>query len=400
MEQEYVSDRLYSLDAYRGLIMLALAFNGFGLESTSERALKVSPDSNFWQWVHYHFSHVHWVGCGFWDTIQPSFMFMVGVSMAYSYLKRFERGDSWLQMLAHAGWRSVVLILLGVFLISNGAVTTKWSLMNVLTQIGLGYVFLFLLWQRSALVQLACAMAILIATFLGYQLFAGTGIDLRAGDPSVGITQEWASQYLADVPPAWHKNANLGHDIDRVILNWLPQEKPFEFNSGGYQSINFIPSLATMIFGLMIGELIRSSRTHARKLIILSACAVTAMLAGIVWHWLGCPIVKRIWTPSWTLFSTGICIGMTAMFYLVLDVWRWRWGSIMLTVFGVNSIAVYVMYMLLRPWTAKTLQTHFGSGLFQFAGEMYEPMIQSIAVGCCFWIVCYWMYRQRIFIRI
>ena len=84
--------RLLSLDAYRGLIMVSLAFQGFGLRETAGNHLATNPDSSLWQTVHYQFSHVPWTGCGYWDLIQPSFMFMVGVSMAWSYAKRSGMG--------------------------------------------------------------------------------------------------------------------------------------------------------------------------------------------------------------------------------------------------------------------------------------------------------------------
>jgi predicted acyltransferase len=90
--------RLVSLDVYRGLIMVLLAFRGFGLAGMATKHLKQEPDSRFWQGVHYMFEHVQWVGGGLWDMIQPSFMFMVGVSMAYSYLNRQREGHSWPRM--------------------------------------------------------------------------------------------------------------------------------------------------------------------------------------------------------------------------------------------------------------------------------------------------------------
>mgnify|MGYP001603230108 CR=1 FL=1 len=124
--------RLQALDAYRGLIMVALAFNGFGLAGTARNHLKATPDSGFWQAVHHQFEHVEWAGGGFWDLIQPSFMFMVGVSMAYSYVNRQREGQSWGRMLGHASWRAVVLIALGVFLSSNSARSTNWSCRIVL----------------------------------------------------------------------------------------------------------------------------------------------------------------------------------------------------------------------------------------------------------------------------
>ena len=140
-----VSERLKSLDAYRGLIMITLAFGGFGLASTAGLQLKISPESQFWTIVQNQCVHAQWIGCRCWDMIQPSFMFMVGVSLAYSYAKRRKMGHSYVRMLSHACWRSIVLVFLGVFLSSNGGRSINWTFANVLCQIGLGYSFLFLL---------------------------------------------------------------------------------------------------------------------------------------------------------------------------------------------------------------------------------------------------------------
>ena len=154
-----VSERLKSLDAYRGLIMITLAFGGFGLASTAGLQLKISPESQFWTIVQNQCVHAQWIGCRCWDMIQPSFMFMVGVSLAYSYAKRRRMGHSYVRMLSHACWRSIVLVFLGVFLSSNGGRSINWTFANVLCQIGLGYSFLFLLWRRSLRTQAIAAAA-------------------------------------------------------------------------------------------------------------------------------------------------------------------------------------------------------------------------------------------------
>ena len=164
------SSRVMSLDVYRGLIMVSLLYAGFGLSETanlhlqqagstqaaavlavndpSEQVAKVSSDW-WWQIIRYQFSHCEWVGCTYWDLVQPAFMFMVGTAMAYSLLKRKAVGDSYNSLLAHTLRRSVILILMGIFLKSNWSHTTNWSFMNVLTQMGLAYPFLFLLWGKS-----------------------------------------------------------------------------------------------------------------------------------------------------------------------------------------------------------------------------------------------------------
>jgi predicted acyltransferase len=415
----FVQQRLLSLDAYRGLIMITLAFVGFGLAGTALNHLVVTPlfvalnvvgmvpgvvpvvgHAAFWEAVHHQFEHVEWVGCGYWDLIQPSFMFMVGAAMAFSYAKRRAQGQSYGRMLGHAAWRSVVLVFLGIFLISNGARSTDWSLMNVLTQIGLGYTFLFLLWGRSWRTQALAAAVILVGTWLAYVLYPYAGIDLARGAPEVGVSKAWAQRHLADVPAAWHKNAHVGHALDLWLLNRLPGP-PFRFNRGGYQTLNFVPSLATMLFGLMCGELLRSGQSARRKLTILVAAGLAGLAVGQILDQTGvCPLVKRIWTPSWALFSTGWCCLILAGLYAVVDVLGYRRWAFPLIVVGVNSIAIYCMGMLLKPWATRTLRTHFGPDVFYAFGPLYEPMVRFTLVGLMFWLACLWMYRQKIFVRI
>src|SRR5437870_2870601 len=133
--------RLTSLDAYRGFIMLVMASAGFGLPEVAKH-FKGDP---VWQFLGYEFDHVAWTGCSFWDLIQPSFMFMVGVAMPFSYASRLARGQSKASVFAHAVYRSILLILLGIFLSSNWSKQTNFTFVNVLTQIGLGYCFLYLI---------------------------------------------------------------------------------------------------------------------------------------------------------------------------------------------------------------------------------------------------------------
>jgi predicted acyltransferase len=241
---------------------------------------------------------------------------------------------------------------------------------------------------------------ILVGTWLAYVLYPYAGIDVARGAPEVGVSAAWAQRYLADVPAAWHKNANVGHALDLWLLNRMPGA-PFHFNRGGYQTLNFLPSLATMLFGLMCGELLRSKQSPRRKLAILVGAGLAGLVAGQVLNLTGvCPLVKRIWTPSWALFSTGWCCLILAGLYAVVDVLGYRRWVFPLIVVGVNSIAIYCMSMLLKPWAARTLKIHFGPDVFLGWGPLFEPMVQSTLVGLIFWLACWWMYRQKIFIRI
>lgn len=402
--------RLLSLDAYRGFVMIALAANGFGLAQTAKNMLKDSPDSALWQTIHYQLEHVPWVGCGFWDLIQPSFMFMVGVALPYSAAKRLSAGDTYGQLLGHAVIRAFVLVLLGVFLTSNGKPQTDYAFMNVLTQIGLGYVFLFLLWDRPRWVQGLAAVALLG----GYWAWFAT-YPLPSGDvdwTKFKMKSDWS--YLAGFEAHWQIHVNAAADVDRWLLNFFPRPEPFVFNAGGYQTLNFIPSLATMLFGLMTGEFIR--RTHCRKtaFVWLLGSGVFLLAAGLaISHYGYCPLVKRIWTPSWALFSTGWALILLAGFYGIIDGLGWKAWSFPLVVAGMNSIALYLMGQQLRGWVCKMaisegkppefsgqLVTHFGAKWPLFMGEAWAPTVVACGVLLAFWLTTYWLYRQRIFFKI
>jgi len=387
------SSRLLSLDAYRGFVMICLAANGFGIAETARKSF---PDSPFWKVLHFHFDHVPWVGCGFWDLIQPSFMFMVGVSLPYSYTKRQQAGDSFIRLLAHAIVRSIVLILLGIFLSSKGT-TTNFTFMNVLTQIGLGYTFLFLLWKCSWTTQIRTASAILFVYWAWFAITPVAGPDFDYA--KVGLGDDWP--YLTGFAAHWQKCANPAATFDLWFLNLFPRPTEFLFNEGGYQTLNFIPSLVTMLFGLMTGEYIRTSNSRLRTVSGLVLSGMTLFLVGAAIHYIGlCPLVKRIWTPSWTLYSTGLTLLMLAAFYAIIDVAGWRAWSFPLLVAGMNSIALYVMSQLLKDWTATNLTRHLGSDLFKILGDPYVPLVKANLILLSFWLFVFWLYRQRIFFRI
>ena len=388
------SARLGSLDAYRGFVMICLAANGFGIAAMA----KNFPDSSLWQSLKFQFDHVPWVGCAFWDLIQPSFMFMVGVSLPYSYAKREAAGESFQRMLGHAAVRSLVLILIGLFLSTGSKHTmTNFTFVNVLTQIGLGYTFLFLLRRRSPLTQLSTLIAILASYWAWFAMTPTVGSDFDF--TKVGVPANWP--FLTGFEAHWQKNVNPAATFDLWFLNLFPRPEPFVFNEGGYQTLNFIPSLGTMLLGLMTGEFIRCSHGHAKTFLGLAVAGLVCLATGWALNDFGlCPAVKRIWTPSWTLYSSGWTLLMLAGFYGVIDglgVKAWSWP---LKIAGMNSIALYVLSQLLKNWTGDSLQRHFGAGLFNLLGETYTPLLRANLILLCFWLFVWWLYRQRIFFRI
>jgi predicted acyltransferase len=454
--------RLASLDAYRGFIMVILAGGQFGIPQVA----KQFPDSPVWQTLAYQFEHVAWTGCAFWDLIQPAFMFMAGAAIPFSYASRRAKGDSRGRIFAHVLLRSLILILLGVFLSSNWSKQTDWTFVNVLTQIGLGYTFVYWLRGKGLLLQSLMVLGILGGYwFLFYRHeLPGPNFDYRAvhvsNDERFFFQSEGRSVKIFDRdfewppnPRHWDKNANFASDVDVMFLNlfrwqhpiefeflgqkWVSylfyrtdrsgRPEPFHFNEGGYTTLNFVPSMVTMIFGLMAGELLRRQLSSMTKFLVLLLAGIICLLVGVlidhtIWpdwlasgvsklaDWLGlasspyfdrnwtlCPIVKRIWTPSWAIFSGGWTFLMLAAFYGIIDVIGWRRWAFALVVVGMNSIAMYLMGQLLKPWIRDTLQRHLGSNIFY---GTYGPIVQSISILLVLWFICFWMYRKKIFIRI
>lgn len=384
-------ERLLSLDTFRGMVLILLCVEGPNWVWQAD-ILAANPDSGFWQFIAHHSHHVTWVGCVVWDMIQPSFMFMVGVAMAYSYSKRQRLGDAYGKMLRHAVVRAVILILLGVFLRSAASDSTQWTFEDVVTQIGLGYVFLFLLWNKPFKVQAIAAGLIL----LGYwAMFALWPVSATAGNPE---GYPMFDGFFAH----WNLNANPAHHFDVWFLNLFPRDAAFAFHPEGYNTLNFIPSLAIMVFGLMAGEWLRNPEPgRGEKFGRLAIAGVIGILAGVSLHCLHvCPLVKKTWTPAFTVFSGGWCLLILAALYGLVDILRWRRWTFPFVVAGMNSIALYSMIWLLPEWINKTFQTHLGEHYAGFLGTPCESLMQNLICGLVLWLIAFWMWRKKIFLRI
>ena len=465
--------------------MIVLAAKGFGFRQFAE----LPNDAPVWKFVDYdtwltvghHFRHANWVaidatyGIAFWDLIQPAFMFMVGVAMPLSYARRKARGQSSVNQLLHALIRSVILVLIAVFLNSLQQPRTNWGFTNVLAQIGLGYFFVYLLLNRAAEVQ-QWAIAVILAGYWalfffnpppdGYD-YNSVGVNVESveviTDDEVPWYYSWihrsVAQYDGEVftghMASWSKNANIGFRFDQWLLpklrttgtgesdkpvldsvpavdsgdenagsvagvvqdqsdrmgllrRWLfsnPEEH--SFNQSGYTTLNFVPSIATALLGVLCGQLLTGGKRPMAVVFRLLTGGAVCVGLGLVAHVTICPVVKVIWTPSWTLFSGGCVIWMLAVFYLLFDILPLKKAAWPLQVVGINSLAVYLMGMLLGGWVAENvvaihlsgfLETVFGSDAL--SDDMFGRLIGPTSVAVVFWLLTVYMYRHRIHIRI
>ena len=301
--------RVPSIDAFRGFVMFLMLAEAMRLWTLHD----AFPSSGFWAIVAYNTTHVPWQGCSLHDLIQPAFSFLAGASLPFSIASRQARGETFGRMLGHAVRRSLILILLGIFLRSMERPLTYWTFEDTLTQIGLGYTFLFLLAFASLRVQVGVFVAILVGFWTAFALYPlpGANFDYTA----VGVPADWPHLYTGFLAH-FNMNSNLSWAFDTWFLNLFPRESPFLFNDGGWSTLSFIPTLATMMLGTWSGAWLKGPRTTGEKFRGLVVSGVALALAGLLFQWLHvCPIVKRIWTSSYTLYSGGLMLLILAGFY-------------------------------------------------------------------------------------
>ena len=375
------ADRLVSLDAYRGFVMLAMVSGGLGLGH-----LLKDPT---WGRIADQFSHREWVGCTFWDLIQPSFMFIVGVAMPFAFARRRQQGDSWGRQFAHAVQRALLLVLIGIFLDSIRHPAPEIQFIRVLQQIAVGYLIAFLVLHRGPLVQAATAVLLLAGHTLAFEWYGrAAGVDPWAPKVNVGAALDgWMHAHLTAAVNALHQA--LFHS-DCAVSIW-------PVSSGNYVTLNAVSSAATILFGVLCGELLRGGWSRQAKLAVLLLAGTGGLLLG--WGLsFPVPLVKRIWTASFGVYAAGWTFLMIFAFYLLIDVIGWRHWAFPFVVVGMNSIAIYVSAGVLSPVIRECLKPFTERPLSYV--PLAAPVVVALLVVAVQWLLCYWLYRQRIFFRV
>ena len=372
--------RLLCLDVYRGLMVAGMI-------------LVDNPGSD--EKAYWPIMHAKWNGWTPADFIFPSFLFLVGVSMVYSFSARKERGETRQQILWHVFQRSVILIAIGLLVNASPFVGVDWHtyrIEGVTQRIGLCYFFAAILelWadRRGQLLALAGCL-------VGYWALLRFVPVPGAGLPGRDIPFMDQVQNL----PAWlDRKLFLGHLYDGT--------------SDPEGLIHTIPAIGTTLIGVLTGHWLKNRKSDAKLLAGMLLLGVLGMLGGELWNrWF--PINKHLWTSSFVLFSGGFALLFLALLYWITEVKRWRgkWTMPML-VFGMNAIAGFVAdsfiygpgYTFMAKGPAGTSLTwHEAAQAYLESARLSTAnasLVYSLgAVGIC-WFLLWLLWRKRIFLKV
>jgi predicted acyltransferase len=351
--------RLESLDVFRGLTMMLLVSEGFGLS--------VLQNDQIWGFFGKQFTHHPWHGMYFWDLIQPFFMFIVGVAMPFSFAKRWERGESWNSTFLHTLRRSATLLFLGVLLHIIYSGKYVFELWNVLSQLSVTYLVAFLFLRKSIRTQIAVSFSILLFNYLIYRFL-----------PVPGVVDHW------------QKDHNLGSFMDMILMGKINP-------GGGWVAINCIGSTAHTMWGVIAGLVLRSARPEMQKVKFLAAAGAIGVLLGLALDPVT-PIVKRICTSSFIIESGGWALLALALSFWAVDVKGYRRWSRFAVIFGMNAIFLYLTREVLGRWLDHFVTIFTAPFLVpeSYAGSIINATLTVMILGYLAW----WLYRRKIFIRI
>ncbi|MHC4326410.1 MAG: acyltransferase family protein, partial [Planctomycetota bacterium] len=362
------SGRVMSIDALRGFDMFWI----IGGEKIFA-GLHDIFDSPSTAWIRTQLTHVKWEGFRFEDLIMPLFLFIVGVVMPYSFNKRLLEGHGKTRLYLHVLKRTIILFVLGMIAQGNLLeydISTLHIYSNTLQAIAAGYIIAAIIMLNLGIRWQIATTGILLVLFWALMMlvpFPGRGADVLLPD------------------------SNLAIYIDRIVFG--------SFIDGTDPPYTWLLSSmtfgCTVILGVMAGHILRIDKAGIRKVLWLLAAGGGCIVAGLLWS-LCFPIIKHLWTSSFVLFSGGICLVLLALFYLVIDVLGFRKWAFGFVVIGTNAIAVYMATHLVN---FRNIGGAFVGGLEKYAGNWY-PLIYALAGFAIVWLILWWMYRKKTFIKI
>lgn len=357
--------RLVCVDALRGFDMLWI-IGGSEVLITLAKATGFGFISN----IAFHFDH-SWGQFHFYDLIQPLFLFIVGVVMPVSFKKRIARGETKKSLYIHILKRVFLLYILG--LISSGhllsfELSRIHLITNVLHVIAFGYlVSSVMILELNTKWQIGITVALL---FLYWAIMA-----------LIPLPGHGAGIYKQEL--------NLALYVDNAVLGHFQEGDGWTYI---ITSINFVPSI---MLGVFAGNILQSGRDEVKKARILGYIGICCIVAGKIWGiWF--PIIHHLTTSSLVLYGAGWSFMLLAVFYLVIDVWGFKKWSFPFVVIGMNAIAVYIATHL---FDFSEIGNIFVGGLARFTGS-WADFLQALAAIAVIWLILYWMYLKKTFIKV
>lgn len=366
MKNKAETNRLDSLDALRGFDMFWIIGGG----ATFALLFKLMPGA-LAQGLNEQLTHVPWEGFRFWDLIMPLFLFIVGAAMPFSFNKRLESGDTKGKIYHHVLIRFFILFILGM------------AAQGHLLEFDLGKLHIFSNTLQAIAAGYLISSVFLLEMRIRWQVIATSGV----------LLLYWALMAGVSVPGYGAGNltpeGNLAIFLDKTI------QGPFQDQTSYTWILSSLTFTATVMLGAFCGQWLRSQRSKQHKAIGLALFGAVCLLVGWLWgSWF--PIIKHLWTSSFVLYSGGICILLLALFYLVIDVWGYRKWALPFKVIGMNAIAVYMATML---FDFRHIGDIFVGGLEKWIQKGF-PFVQNMAAFAVVWLILFFFYKKRIFIKI
>lgn len=359
-------ERIISVDALRGFDMFWI-IGGEYIFKGLDRACNNSITNV----ISAQLDHAEWLGFTFYDIIMPLFMYLVGVSMVYSFRKRLSVDPSklnlWKHILVRIFWLWIFGMMLQGKLLTYDINEIKFY-SNTLQAIAAGYLISSLFILNLSIIKQIITTAGLMLVYWAIMVFAPI--------PGLG-----SGHFAPEV--------NFALYIDKLLLGKFQDGTTYTWI---ISSLNFG---ATTMLGVFTGYLLQSDKKPVTKLYYLIIAGVALVVSGEVWG-LVLPSIKHIWTSSFVLFSGGICVLLLAFFYLLIDVLNFKKWSLFFIIIGSNAIAAYVSASLFNFTLVSVI---FVGGLEKYVSAWYWFILATSGVAVLFLILRY-MYKNKIFLKI
>ncbi len=405
---ESASKRLMSVDVLRGFDMFWIVGAGSLVVALSQMQTPSKEDGfSFTKFLVTQFQHVYWEGFRFYDLIFPMFIFIVGVSLVFSLSKTVAQGGR-ASVLKRIAVRTLLLIVLGI--IYNGGLSGDWAnvrLVGVLGRIGIAYfgaALIFCFFRTRAMVAICVGLLVgywAIMTFVPIRNISLEAGNLKKLMKTTGISDLHTlyDQTTTYVSGSYAKGLNVANHFDFL---YLPGGKAYgdQFDPEGLLST--VPAVATCLLGVFAGLLLRNNSVpDKKKVILLIAAGVLGVSLGWIWNH-QFPVIKRIWTSSYVLVAGGYSAILLGIFYLVIDVWKFRrWCQPFLWL-GMNSITIYMAANIVD--FRKLAERFSGGGVKGFLNDHLlkgsGDLLISLTSLLLIFLIARFLYRRNIFLRL